>query len=71
VKPVGRPNRDPTYSTHPVIPAQAGLQGGSAEGVVRVSLDPRLRGDDAVDRAAGAMSQSDILPRETGEGDRH
>jgi hypothetical protein len=32
--------------THNVIPAQAGIQGCSAEGFVAVALDPRLRGDD-------------------------
>jgi hypothetical protein len=33
---------------HDVIPAQAGIQGGSAESAVFVALDPRLRGDDGV-----------------------
>ena len=33
---------------HSVIPAQAGIQGGSAESLVLVALDSRLRGNDVV-----------------------
>jgi hypothetical protein len=45
---------------HSVIPAQAGIQGGSAESLVLVALDSRLRGNDVVggmDRGRGSTAR--------------
>ena len=45
-----------------VIPAQAGIQGGSAEGPVFVALDPRLRGDDVVQDARRSSPRREPSP---------